>query len=305
MLKFIFKNYDSFLESVRYNIDNLLHKKNSQNSSRLSLKPCEILDIEIEKQEKNLKEKESIKIKQEIREHTLYLRLKKMALGSTNLYIKRAEDILKDEVEESAYEALDYLKRVPKNLSKEQLHHIALFKALIYELLEDFEEASNEYKSAIKYNNTEDALRRYKEFVERSREVLSWYKSKKDQLRFSSLNIHNIAKKEDMPNIAKSLDNIAKYYARSPKSRETGKRYFKEVIKIYKKLSKEEPKKYSCDYIKSLIDAVEFFMFSTVLLKEANDLLNSSSDCVEMRVYLSEKIKELKEKNFIKKSTTI
>ncbi len=123
---------------------------------------------------------------------------------------------------------------------------------------------------------------------------------RKKQLRYSSLNIHNIAKKEDMPAIAKKLDKISKYYARSPKSRELGKRYFKEVIKIYKILAQDEPKKYTCDYINTLIDAVEYFMFSATLLKEANDILYNSDDCVDMRVYLAEKIKELKEKRFIK-----
>ncbi len=301
MLRYIFKNYDTFLESLRFNIDTLLHKKENLDSKNLQLKPYEVIEIEIKKQEENLKLKTDIQTKHNIREHTLYLRLKQRALQSSNLYIKRAEDILKDEVEESAYEALAYLNRVPKDLPKEDIKEISLFKALIYELLEDFEEASNEYKKVLKIDNSTEVLKRYKEFVERSRELLSWHKSKQGELRFSSLNLHNIAKIEDMPKIAERLDNMAKYYARSPKSRELGKRYFKEVIKIYKKLAKENPKEYSCYYIKSLIDAVEIFMFSSVFLQEANELLIKSKDCIDMRVYLLERIKELKNKSFIKK----
>jgi len=276
-------------------------KERVEKYKNLQLKPADILDIEIKKQEANLKEKDRVDIKHQIRKKTIYLRLKQKSLTYTNMYIKRAQDILSDELEESAYESLEYLDRTPRNLSKERLKEILLYKALIYELLEDFDEAAKEYKGAIKYDKDPDSLSSYKEFVVRSREVLSWHKQGSSDIRFSSLNIHNITKLEDMPNVAKKLDSIAKYYARSPKSRELGKRYFKEVIRMYKKLNKSDPKQYSCDYIKSLIEGVEFFMMSTTMLKEANRLLLDSRDCTETRLYLLEKIKELKSKTFIKK----
>ena len=302
MLKYIFKNYDKLLESARHSLSTLFKKDEKQGQSNLQLKPYDILDMEIKKQELNLKEKDDVEIKHEIRKKSLYLRLKQKSLYYTNMYIKRAQDILSDEVEESLDEALDYLNRVPRNLSRDRLKEISLFKALIYELLEDFDEAAKEYKNAIKYDSDIEALSEYKAFVIRSREVLSWHKQRKTDLRFSSLNIHNITKLEDMPNVAKKLDSIAKYYARSPKSRELGKRYFKEVIKMYKKLYANDPKKYSCEYIKSLIDGVEFFMMSPSLLKRANELLFNTRDCTKTRVYLLEKIKELKSKRFIKKT---
>ena len=43
-------------------------------------------------------------------------------------------------------------------------------------------------------------------------------------------------------------------------------------------------------------------MFSPTLLKEAQDLLYSSKKCIDLKIYLAEKINELKEKSFIKKS---
>ena len=303
MVKYIFKNYDKLLESLQENLSTLFFKEKIEDKKNLSLKPEDLIDIEIKKQERNLKEKDDINIKSQIRKKILYLKLKQKALKYLNMYIKRAQDILADEVEESAYEALDYLNRAPRNLSKEKLKEIHLYKALIYELLEDFDEATKEYKRAIKLDNTTNSLNEYKEFVERSREVLSWYNEQKDDLRYSSLNIHNIVKIEDMPKVAKRLESIAKYYARSPKSRELGKRYFKEVIKMYKKLNDYNPKKFNCDYINSLIEGVEIFMMSPTLLKEANSILLKSRDCVEHRLYLIEKIKELKSRNFIKKTT--
>ncbi len=302
MLKYIFNNYDKLLESARHSLFALFKKENKKEQKSLQLKPCDILEIEIKKQEANLKEKDSVEIKHQIRRKTLSLMLKQKALTYANMYIKRAHDLLSDNTEDALYNALEYLNRTPNNLSRVKLKEIAIYKAIIYELLEDFDEASKEHKNAIKLEGDEDALKEYKEFVVRSREVLSWHKQKRSDLRYSSLNIHNITKLEDMPNVAKRLDNIAKYYARSPKSRELGKRYFTEVIKMYKKLHVSNPKEYSCDYIKALIDGVELFMMSPTMLKKANELLLRTRDCTEIRVYLLEKIKELKSKDFIKKT---
>ncbi len=304
MLRYIFKNYDKFLESIRINSINFFSSKSrAEKSNNLQMSPLDILDLEIKRQEKNLEEKNDILAKKDISRIITYLRLKQKALSSTNKYIKRAYNILKDKVDDSAYEALDYLKRIPTNLSAKELNEIYIYKAYIYELLEEFEDASTAFKEAIKYDKTPDTLLEYKEFVQRSNRILSLGKhSKKYELSHSTSSIHNITKIEDMPKVIDRLENIAKYYARSPKSRSLGKKYFREVLKMYEILIEHNPKKYTCSYVKALLDGVEIFMMPATLLQEVQKLLKNPKNCMESRVYLLERARELKQKNYIKKS---
>lgn len=302
MLKYIFKNFDQFLETLRVKVLHLFSKKKSPYSSRIKLTPSDILEREIQKHEENLKEKKSLESKQEIRKNILYLRLKLKALNSANRYIKRAMDILRDRVEESAYEALSYLNRTPEDLERDEQIEIKTFKALIYELIEDFEAATKEYKELLKIDKSSATIIEYKGFVERSRVFVSWHSKGRAKLIENSHNIHNIVSLESMPKAAQRLESLAKYYARSPKSRSLGKSYYKEVLKMYKKLLANDPKEYTCAYINALLDGVELFMMSPALLKEAQNLLMDSRDCIDMRVFLLERIKELKQKSFIQKS---
>ncbi|HGZ70831.1 MAG TPA: hypothetical protein ENK74_05485 [Nitratifractor sp.] len=302
MLKFIFKNFDNFLESLRNRVVSLFSKKNRSFRANIKPTPSSILEQEIQKQEINLKEKTNLYAKNEIRKKILYLKLKLKALNSPSRYLKRAEDILRDEVDESAYEALSYLNRTPVNLEDSEKVEIKIFMAIIYEILEDFEAASKEFKEVLKIDTSGVSLKDYKAYVERSRIFISWHSKNRKRLLENSYNIHNIVSEEKMPEVANRLEKIAKYYARSPKSRALGKSYFKEVLKIYKKLSQSHPKEYTCIYIQVLLDGVEIFMMSPRLLTEAQELLTGSRDCIDMRVYLLERIKELKQKSFIQKS---
>jgi len=305
-LRYIIKGYNKFLKSTRDNISIFFDKKKRAHDSEVSDKKVnselEELNAEISLQERNLREKDDIEQKHDIRDRLLYLYIKKRAIKYNNGYIKIALNILDQEVEDSAYEALDYLNRVSKNISPKKLKEIHIIKGLLYEMLEDFDEAAKEYKEAIKYDKTTDALKEYKSFVERSREVLNWHKAKNVSLVYSSLNLHNIIDVKKIPDVAKRLDSLAKYYARSPKSREVGKRYFKEVIKLYKKLYDYDKSRYSCEYINALIDGVEYFMMSATLLQEAYRLLVNEQSCIESRIYLLERIRDLKQKGFIKQS---
>ena len=302
MLRSIFKNFDQFLESIRSRIANLFSKEKWDENRKIKLSATDILKQEIQMQKVNLKEKKEIYHKLELYKRILYLKLKLQSLDSGNRYIKRAMDIMQDEVEESAYEALNYLSRVPSNLEREEQVEVKLFMALIYEILEDFEAAATEYKESLKIDKSTKALVEYKEYVERYRDFLSWQSKNRRRLLENSYNIHNITPIEKLPEVAERLESLAKYYARSPKSRALGKSYYKEVLKIYKKLLKEKPKEFTCDYINALLDGVEIFMMSPLLLQEAEDLLMANRDCIDMRVFLLERIRELRQRSFIKKS---
>jgi len=256
MLHNIFESYDKFIESTRINIGNLFNKKQQSTTDNLQLKPIDIIELEIKKQEENLKQKEDIEQKLIIMKNILYLYLKRKSLKTANRYIKRAEEILEDKMEDTIYEAISYLKRVPKDLKNEQLREIHIFKAYLYELLEDFNESSSEYKQAIKYDKTPNTLVEFRKFIERSREVISWEKNLKGHSKKHNIvKIHSITKIEDMPDVVKRLESMAKYYAKTPKSRALGKKYFREVLKMYKTLSEKYPKDYTCKYAGSLMDA--------------------------------------------------
>ncbi len=298
MLKGIFSN--NILETISSNFKSIFNKDSSNKNEALN--ELEIIENEIENIELNIQKSDSVDTKHQLRKKTLYLKLKKCSLLTSNRYIKRASDIINEQIDDTLYEALSYLDRVPKNFDTNVLNEIYLYKAIIYEILEEFDEATALYKKALSINTTPIILRRYKEFIQRTKELLSWHKIKSKDIGYSSFNIHNITKLEDMPKVAKGLDKIAKYYARSPKSRSLGKRYHKEVMKIYKTLAKEYPKEYTCAYINSLLEAVELFMFSPTLLKEAQELLYGNYDCIKSRVALTSKLKELKQKTFIKKA---
>jgi tetratricopeptide (TPR) repeat protein len=302
MIRYIFKNYDSFLEKLRKLFLPTFNNKKSDTVEK-NLLGLDEIDMEIKRQKDNLQAKKEINIKFEIQEKIVKLLIKKKVLTSNNKYLDIAYKILYDFSEDRIYEALNYLKTIPEHkLTQNELKDIYSFKAFLYELLDDFIEASQAFKKAISLDNNSETIKEYKEFMNRYQNITKWQKESKKSIYNKKINtIHNIAPIDKLPKIATNLENIARYYARSPKSRTLAKQYFKEVIKIYKKLSLHE-EKYLCEYLRVLLEGVEEFMLSAVFLKEAVDILADPKVCVETRLYLLEKIKELKEKKFIKQS---
>jgi len=262
------------------------------------------LEKEILRNEENLNLKKDIRAKFAIKKQILLLLLKKKALLTENSYIKNAYAILQVGSEDSAYEALDYIKNLPfEKFASAYLNELYRYKALIYELLEDFSEASEAYKKALKVKNDAITLQEFKEYMERYQKILKWQKNNDDKIILDQLyNIHNTTPIEELPKSVEMLEKLALYYARSPKSRSLGKRYFKEVLKIYKKLYEHNPQEFGCDYIRVLLDGVDLFMMTTLLLKEAQKILANPNFCIEERVALTERLQELKDKSFVKKS---
>ncbi len=276
----------------------ITHNKTKKTSS------LEKIEEEIAKQKENISQKEDLQSKYTIYKQIVHLLMQKKALQAQSSYVKYAYAIADDFFEDNLYEALNYLESIDSSkLSKEYLYEIYTFKALVFEALEDFTEAANSYKELIKLTSSTKALEDFKEYVKRHKELLEWQKDSKEKIILDDLyTLHEKTDIKDLPKSAASLEKIALSYAASPKSRKLGKRYFKEVLKIYKKLYEHNPKEFSCSYIKVLIDAVELFMFTPLLLKEVQLLLEKPNLCIENRVYLLERLKTLKEKNFVKKS---
>jgi len=283
------------------NIFSFFSKKEEE---KKELSPIDIINSEIKKHQQNIKQKSNLEDKYFVYKKINYLLMRKKALLGKSSYIKRAFALVEDGFEDNLYEALLYLNSIDSSkLSKEYIYEIYTFKALIHEALEDFSEAAKTYKEAIKLTNYPELLEEFKEYLQRYQELLKWQENSKEKIILDDLyTLHEKIDIEDLPKSAISLENIAIYYAKSPKSRNLGKRYFKEVLKIYKKLYEYKPKEFSCAYIKALLDGVELFMFTPLLLKEAQKILEKPHLCLANRVYLLERLKNLKEKNFIKKS---
>jgi tetratricopeptide (TPR) repeat protein len=309
VLKFIISRKKMFgqLFKDKFNIVKLFTNSNKKESKAEAISAQDIvkkIENEIARNRQNLTLKKDIKSKFAVKKQILLLILKKKALTTKNSYIKNAYKLLQSGSEDSIYEALDYLKKLPyEKFASSYLNELYRYKALIYELLEDFSEASNAYKKALKAQNNVETLQEFKEYMERYQKILKWQKNDDEKVILDQLyNVHNTTPIQMLPKSVAMLENIALYYARSPKSRSLGKRYFKEVLKIYKKLYEHDPQEYGCDYIRVLLDAVDKFMLTTLLLKEAQDILENPTICIEQRVELNERLKELKDKSFVKKS---
>ena len=302
MFRYIFKNYDNFLEKIRKALISLFKFKQKNSAKKLS--PIEEVELEIKRQQENLEEKSDAKLKYKIIEKIVILNIKKLFLSTKNGYIHRAYEIAKDFNEDRLYETLNYLNSIAEHkLEQEKLKEIYKFKALIYELLDDYYEVSKAYKKAIELDSSPQTIKDFKEFMNRYQLILKLQQQEKSVGSKKIDAIHNIVPVENLPKVAQRLENLAKYYARSPKSRHLAKQYFKEVLKIYKKLTLINKNEYICEYIRVLLEGVEEFMFSPVFLKEALEILADPKICFENRIYLLEKIKELKEKKFIQKSS--
>jgi len=298
------KNNNGFFNKTKFKIANLFKRKNKDIDVKQELKPIIVIEKEIEKHIQNLALKKDVKIKYEIRKQILKLLIKKKAILTQNSYIKKAYEMLNNYSEDNIYKAINYLESLPvEKLASKYNNEIYRFKALLYELVEDFSESSKSYKNALKAINDEDTLQEFKAFMERYQELLKWQQNIDEKIVLDQLySVHNTTPIEELPKSVEMLENLALYYARSPKSRPLGKRYFKEVLKIYKKLYDHDPKKYACDYTRVLLEGVERFMLTTLLLKEAQKILSNPNSCIEQRVYLSQKLKELRDKSFVKKS---
>ena len=287
----------------RFNIVRLFSNK-EQEKSKQEEDYIAKLDREILRHKENLNMKKDIKAKFSIKKQILLLLLKKKAILTENSYIKQAYAMLQSGSEDSIYEALDYLKNLPyEKFASNYLNELYRYKALIYELLEDFSEASHSYKNALKAKNDATTLQEFKEYMERYQKILKWQKNNDEKIILDQLyNVHNTTSIDKLPKTVATLEKLALYYARSPKSRSLGKRYFKEVLKIYKKLYEHNPQEFGCDYIRVLLDGVDLFMLTTLLLKEAQTILSNPNVCIEQRVELSERLQDLKDKSFVKKS---
>jgi len=262
------------------------------------------IDKEILYHKENLKQKDDLKIKYTIVRQIILLLLKKKALLTENSYIKKADEIVRNGSEDSIYKALDFMQKIPyEKLASSYLNELYRYKALLYEAAEDFSEASNSYKKALKAVNNVETLQEFKEYMERYQQILTWQKNSDEKIILDQLNnVHNTTDIDKLPKSVDMLEKLALYYARSPKSRALGKRYFKEVLKIHKKLYEHNPKQYACDYVRVLLDGVDLFMLTTLLLKEAQNILSKADLCIENRVSLNQRLQELQEKSFVKKS---
>jgi len=296
---------NSFFNKLTFNFTKLFSNKQEDSIAKKDSSPIGQINKEIKRNEENLYLKKELKAKYMIRKKILYLLLRKKYLTTQNSYIKKAHQLLNNESEDNLYEALNFLQSLPyERFASSYKNEIYRYKALMYELLEDFNESSKAYKDALKAINDTQTLQEFKEYMERYQELLKWQKHKNDEkiILDELYNIHNSTPLEKLPQTVAMLENIALYYARSPKSRSLGKRYFKEVLKIYKKLFEHNPQEFACDYIRVLLDAIERFMLTTLLLKEAESILDNPTLCIDQKVVLTQKLQEIKQKNFVKKS---
>ena len=295
------KKIDLNLKKIFQNIFNYFNKE----EEKKELSPLEKIEEEISKQESNLILHDDYLAVKLIVNKIADLKLKKIALTSKSNYIKQACKLLKDKSEEHLLQTLYFLDNIPMNKVEDyEKKDILECSAYIAEILQEYKRASDYYKKAINSCNDVTIVQEFKKYIERFNALTSSNKenNKEDKILRDLETIYTNMSEEKMLKSAKTLENIALYYAKSPKSRELSKRYYKEIVYILKKLYELNQDKYACEYIRVLIDGVEFFMFSIIYLKEAIDLLKDSNNCKENRELLIDRVKSLQDKEFIKKS---
>jgi len=275
----------------------------SNKNEKKELSPLEALDLEISKQESNLKLHYDYPAVEIIVKKIADLKLQKIGLTSNSSYIKQACKLLKDKSEEHLMQTLYFLDTVPMNkIDDIEKKDILACSAYIAEILQEYKRASDYYKKAINSCNDIKIVQEFKKYLERLNILKSVDKEEVKDKKLKNLEeTYTNMSEEVMLKSAEVLENMALNYAKSPKGRELAKRYYKEVLYILRKLIEINQDKYFCKYIKVLIDGVEFFMFSNVYLQEAIDLLKKDKCKVE-RETLIERVKALKDKKFIQKS---
>ena len=245
------------------------------------------LNSDIEKLKVYFIKSNSSKSKKLIQEKLILMELKKIVVESNCPYIENTYTILKSENVEDIKEALIYLKKKYTFISHKNLANYHIVVAFIYEILGKRVNASKEYKSALKYSFNKDALKLYRDFVDRARYKKS--NIKRDETK-KNINIDI----ESLSKSAKSLEAIAKKYTQSYKSFKLAQKYYKYALDIYKQLMQAKPTKYKQNYILALIKGVETYNLPKELLKEAESLLFYDRESQDTEFYLLNKIKALK-----------
>ena len=243
------------------------------------------LNSDIDKLKSYQSQTNSFNSKKIIEEKLLFIEIKKIYIDSNCEYLTKAYDILKDENRSHVKEALNYLVKNESHISKTNIANYHLFKALIYEILNNKTKASKEYKKALKYKFNKESIKLYKDFVNRSRP-----KESKGSQNSISTNPKELNQK------AKDLEHIAKNYLEYYNDLDSAKKYYKQALFIYKSMMKMEPSKFKHNYILALIKGVETYKLNKELLNEAESILFYSNECIQTETYLLNKIKALKAK---------
>ncbi len=250
------------------------------------------LDSNIETLKSHFNRSKSSSAKEQIREKWIFTELKKIAIESNNKDLKKAYDILKSEDLVKANDALNYINSINFTLSKKEELKVVQFKALLNELLIKYEDASKEYKMALKDKFDTDTLKLYKEFLERNKNSsLDMIDNAVDSL--ISYVVDYKDNTQDLLKSAKSLESLAKYYSRSDISIDTARAYYKQALEIYKQAMSVDSKE-SKNYILALIKAVETYKMDVELLDEAQKLIFHSNEFKDTQMYLLNKINILK-----------
>jgi len=255
----------------------------------INRRKVEYLSNDIEKL-KNYYAKCSLRAKEHIREKWIFTELKKVAVESECKYLQNAYAMIQGEDIYRAQEALEYLESLNLKLPYNKEIHLYIFKALLNELLFKYVEASLEYK---KCNFDKYAMRVYRDFIKRTKDAKTDPEVEIEE-ELSSLVVDDESI-EKLQKSAKSLEAIAKYYARSKQSLDLAKNYFKQALSIYKKIF-DMDLNYTKSYIMALIKACETYKLPKSYLEEAESLLFHSNRCKDAEFYLLNKIRILKER---------
>jgi len=266
-----------------------LFTKHTNNSKTINY-----LSEEIAKLDKYFKESKTLNAKHQIRDKSLYIRLKQKSVDSNFEFIKNAQNTLFSEEIEDAYLALEYLEKIDtSSFTKSAMLELLLYKALVYELLDNNKKAKKCYNIALTYDKTSKTLKEYKAYQDRLSELKRYEKKQYEE----KYDLDNVIETYKDPKAAQKIEDIAKYYIRSKKSLPLAQKYYRMCLDTYKDLAQYNPKKFQMQYILSLIKSVEIYKMPKDALNEAEVLIFHNCRNKDTETYLLNKINSLKNGN--------
>jgi len=232
--KFILDKKADILSTI-----NLINKK----ENRLDDTQDNSLETKLKNLSKEFENSTKLDKKRELLKRIVFLNMEIFVLSTSNKYTDCAMSMIEAQSEESWFFAINYLNSIDRRLAPTQVHEVHIFKAMLYELIENFNQANIEYKKANEILDISNSKLLYRAFIERVNQL---------PLVHKCLNIQDSIKDEAITDVIDRLYSISKYYAKSKKSLNLAKKYHKEALNLYSKLAQKKPKEYARVYMNSL-----------------------------------------------------
>ena len=232
----------------------------------------------LSKEEKEKLEKEILRLRRELIAHSI-----------DDKGVKEAENIMlsqdRDRVDKALaaidkYNSKEQIAKLKEQQSKQA--KILQYKATLYEEKKDWSNAKASYKEALEFEDSYDNNFNYAYFLQT--------KSPRDREEVSKYYKIALAKASSKTQKATTLNNLANFYADDSTKRTEAEKYYKEALKIYRALAKENREVYLPDVATILNNLALFYAKDSTKRSEAEKYYK---EALEIRRALAKENREV------------